>query len=71
MGGERGPAAAAVESQPPAQRDPAVAPAAPPPAAPPPARSAESPAPGAGSDNKYVVWSSAPSDVQRSGPEDR
>jgi hypothetical protein len=24
-----------------------------------------------GSDNKYVVWSSAPSDVQRSGPDER
>jgi hypothetical protein len=25
----------------------------------------------AGTDNKYVVWSSAPSDVPRSGPDDR
>jgi ribonuclease E len=27
--------------------------------------------PAAGNDNKYVVWSSAPSDVPRSGPDDR
>ena len=66
MGGERAPAAPSFESEPPAQRDPVAAPAAPP-----PVRSAESSAPSTGSDNKYVVWSSAPSDVQRSGPEDR
>jgi ribonuclease E len=38
-----------------------------------PARAAETPASstGAGTDNKYVVWSSAPSDVQRSGPDER
>jgi ribonuclease E len=28
-------------------------------------------APAGGADNKYVVWSSAPSDVQRSGPDER
>jgi ribonuclease E len=33
-------------------------------------RPPESPQP-AGNDNKYVVWSSAPSDVPRSGPDDR
>jgi ribonuclease E len=40
-----------------------------------PARAAETPASstgtGTGTDNKYVVWSSAPSDVQRSGPDER
>ena len=42
------------------------------PAAPtPPARPAESPASSTATDNKYVVWSSAPSDVPRSGPDDR
>jgi hypothetical protein len=69
MGGERAPAAPSFESEPQGQREPVAAPAAPP-----PVRSAESAPPsgsGAGSDNKYVVWSSAPSDVQRSGPEDR
>jgi hypothetical protein len=29
------------------------------------------PPPSAGSESKYVVWSSGPSDVPRSGPEDR
>jgi ribonuclease E len=44
------------------------APVATPPA---PARPIE-PAPAStGTDNKYVVWSSAPSDVQRSGPDER
>jgi ribonuclease E len=38
---------------------------------PPSPRPAEAPPPSAGNDNKYVVWSSAPSDVPRSGPDDR
>jgi ribonuclease E len=46
-------------------RDPAPAPAAA------PARAVETPASSTGTDNKYVVWSSAPSDVQRSGPDER
>jgi ribonuclease E len=37
----------------------------------PPARTAEPAAAGTGTDNKYVVWSSAPTDVQRSGPDER
>jgi ribonuclease E len=42
------------------------------PAAPPaPARTAEPAAASTGTDNKYVVWSSAPTDVQRSGPDER
>ena len=69
-GRERTPAAPSLESQapprdPPAQRDPVAAPSAP------AVRSADSSPANTGSDNKYVVWSSAPSDVQRSGPEDR
>jgi hypothetical protein len=40
-------------------------------AAPAPARAAEPPPASAGTDNKYVVWSSAPTDVQRSGPDER
>ena len=40
------------------------------PAAPPP-RPPEAPAPSSGTDNKYVVWSSVPSDTPRSGPDDR
>lgn len=36
-----------------------------------PARAAEAPASSTGTDNKYVVWSSAPSDVPRTGPDDR
>jgi ribonuclease E len=37
-----------------------------------PAREAAAPPPtAAGSENKYVVWSSTPSDVSRSGPDDR
>ena len=47
-----------------APRDTAPAPA---PAQPPADRAAS----GTATDNKYVVWSSAPSDVQRSGPEER
>jgi len=54
---------------------PASAPMAPAPstsAAPPPPRPVEPAATGsAGGDNKYVVWSSAPSDVPRTGPDDR
>jgi hypothetical protein len=64
----------------PPRSDTAAAYAAPPSAAAPPASSHEpSPAPrpvepspaAAAGDNKYVVWSSAPSDVPRSGPDDR
>jgi ribonuclease E len=50
---------------------------APAPATPPPAREIPPPRPiepaqaPAGNDSKYVVWSSAPSDVPRSGPDDR
>jgi ribonuclease E len=36
-----------------------------------PREAAPAPASSTGTDNKYVVWSSAPSDVQRSGPEER
>jgi ribonuclease E len=41
------------------------------PAAAPAPVSVETPASSTGTDNKYVVWSSAPSDVQRSGPDER
>jgi ribonuclease E len=37
----------------------------------PPPRQIEPPQAPAGNDSKYVVWSSAPSDVPRSGPDDR
>jgi ribonuclease E len=37
----------------------------------PPPRPIETPQASAGNDGKYVVWSSAPSDVPRSGPDDR
>ncbi len=37
----------------------------------PPPRQIEAPQAPAGNDSKYVVWSSAPSDVPRSGPDDR
>jgi ribonuclease E len=37
----------------------------------PPARAPEAPVASTGTDNKYVVWSSAPSDVPRTGPDDR
>ncbi|HEY0749201.1 MAG TPA: Rne/Rng family ribonuclease [Steroidobacteraceae bacterium] len=67
MGGERAPPTPSFEGQAPAAQPPAP----PPPAAAPPVRSTEPSASGTGSDSKYVVWSSAPSDVQRSGPEDR
>jgi ribonuclease E len=39
--------------------------------APPPPRSAEAPPPSGGADDKYVVWSSVPSETPRSGPDDR
>ena len=37
----------------------------------PPARAPEVPASSTGTDNKYVVWSSTPSDIPRAGPDDR
>jgi len=46
-------------------------PAPPAPAPAPAARAPEAPASSTGTDNKYVVWSSAPSDVPRTGPDDR
>jgi ribonuclease E len=39
--------------------------------APAPSRAPETPVSSTGTDNKYVVWSSAPSDVPRTGPDDR
>jgi ribonuclease E len=36
-----------------------------------PPRAPETPVSSTGTDNKYVVWSSAPSDLPRTGPEDR
>jgi ribonuclease E len=61
------PAAGSAPEPTPQHRD-----AAPPPAAAPaPARSVDTPASSTGTDDKYVVWSSAPSDVQRSGPDER
>ena len=49
-----------------------AAPAPTPAPAPAPARAVETPPASTGTDNsKYVVWSSAPTDVQRSGPEER
>jgi ribonuclease E len=65
-------AAASAAGFTPAAAAPAAAPpaSAPPVAEPPPPRPLEAPQPSA-SDNKYVVWSSAPSDVPRSGPDDR
>jgi len=50
---------------------PARAPEAPARAAEPPARVSEPSVSSTGTDNKYVVWSSAPSDVPRTGPDDR
>jgi hypothetical protein len=35
------------------------------------ATAAAAPAGGSGNEDKYVVWSSVPSDVPRSGPDDR
>jgi ribonuclease E len=46
-------------------RDPVPAPT------PPPARTVEAAPASTGTDNKYVVWSSSPADVQRSGPDER
>ena len=43
----------------------------PPPREVPPPRPIETPQGSTGNDGKYVVWSSAPSDVPRSGPDDR
>ena len=40
-------------------------------AAPAPSRADDTPAANKANENKYVVWSSAPSDVQRSGPDER
>jgi ribonuclease E len=54
---ERPAAAAATEPQVPREQAPREA--------------APAPASSTGTDNKYVVWSSAPTDVQRSGPEER
>jgi ribonuclease E len=62
------PAAPAMSESPPPQRD-ATAPAARP--EPPLPRPVEASPPGAGNDNKYVVWSSAPSEAPRSGPDER
>jgi ribonuclease E len=39
--------------------------------APPTPRPSEAPAASTGTDNKYVVWSSAPSDAPRTGPDER
>jgi ribonuclease E len=53
--------AAPVAAEPPAPvRDPAPA-----------ARPPDAPASSTGTDNKYVVWSSAPADIPRTGPDDR
>jgi hypothetical protein len=37
----------------------------------PPVRIPEAPAASTGTDNKYVVWSSAPGDTPQAGPDDR
>jgi ribonuclease E len=62
------PAPATVSESPPPQRE-AAAPA-PRPETPLP-RPVEAVPPSAGSDNKYVVWSSTPSEAPRSGPDER
>jgi ribonuclease E len=70
---ERPPVEAAAREQPAMNSAPEPAPARDsiPAATPAPARVVE-PAPAStGTDNKYVVWSSAPTDVQRSGPDER
>ncbi len=54
-----------------ARETPARAPEAPARAAEAPARVSEPSVSSTGTDNKYVVWSSAPSDVPRTGPDDR
>jgi len=59
---EQQPAASAPEPSAPRESAPAPAPAP---------RPVETAAASGGTDNKYVVWSSAPSDVQRSGPDER
>jgi ribonuclease E len=66
-GGERPPAApVAAETAAPAREPaaPAREPAAPP-------RLPEAPAASTGTDNKYVVWSSAPADTPHTGPDER
>ncbi len=64
QGPSQGQSASGGEGAPPASFEPSREPAAPPP------RPTES-APNSSTDNKYVVWSSAPSEVPRSGPDDR
>jgi ribonuclease E len=54
-----------------ARETPARAPEAPARAPETPARTPEPSVSSTGTDNKYVVWSSAPSDVPRTGPDDR
>jgi ribonuclease E len=54
----------APDAPPRASEAPSRAPDAPP-------RTSEAPAASTGTDNKYVVWSSAPVDVPRTGPDDR
>ncbi len=58
-----GPAGGRPDSPPQTEAPPPPVPSAERPAAPPPAA--------AGNDNKYVVWSSAPSEVPRTGPDER
>jgi len=74
------PAPPAMSESPPPYRDAAPAPAPTPapalasaarPEPPPPPRPVEAVPPAAGSDNKYVVWSSAPTEAPRSGPDER
>jgi hypothetical protein len=66
-GGERPPAAPmAAETAAPARE--AAAPAREPAA---PARLPEAPVASTGTDNKYVVWSSAPAETPRTGPDER
>jgi ribonuclease E len=66
---------APVRTEPPVRSE-AAAPYAAPPSAPPPPREPTAPARAAepaqpANDGKYVVWSSAPSDVPRNGPDER
>jgi ribonuclease E len=65
QGANQGQSASGGEGAPAASFEPPREPAAPPP------RPPEAAAPSSGTDNKYVVWSSAPSDTPRSGPDDR
>jgi ribonuclease E len=60
--------AAPMSESPPPQRDAAAPAARPEPSQPRPVEAAPPPA---GNDNKYVVWSSAPSEVPRTGPDER